>query len=904
MNNACSKSFLCNVAQNIVNNNKDTEQITVLLPSRRAILYIRNEIGKASEKPLFAPQFTTIDDWIKNNNILQIADEITLVYHLYLSYCEVFYSYNKGLERESFEQFYFWGKIILSDFDDIDKHLADAKSLFGNLNNYKEIDNNFDFLSQEQKDLLRSFFSAFKAENLSELKQRFINIWNCLAEIYDNFSQRLQVRGLAYSGMLYRMTYEQMINGKINLKNKKFVIAGFNVLSTSEEKIFEFLQQNCSTEFYWDYDLYYINDKLQEAGTFMRENIKKFPNKTFDKLNFDRIKNNQQHITIVDSDGEILQTTYISKWLNNVFEKNNEKDKNEGEKIKQEDLTIILANENLLPVVVKALPDNINEAETNVNITMGYPFAQMDIYAFVEQFISTNAKKLSPVALLENLSEEIFNIYGRIKPNSENKYLIEAAFQVSKKLKELINAFQNAKDETISYTFVQKTLLSELRSLALPFETDPAKGIQIMGLLESRNLDFRHVLMLSASDDFLPNVSSYSTFIPHSIRKAYGLMSIEKRIAVFAYYFYRLFHCAESLTFVYNSSSDTTKAKEMSRFLQQIKIESGKDIKHIKLSATFDMACKKHTSYPKKKEHVDGIMQKKYISPSMFNAFLDCELKFYFKYIVYLDNISYEEEDASALAFGNLFHNSAALLNSLKETDIETLIKLSFEKLVKEEQKAITPVHKDIVKKYLLYISEYNTQIIKREPLLVETEVVKEIEIEIEGKKKRVKLGGIIDRIDYERDSLIVADYKTGGKAEKFDDMDTLFFNEKGNRAIYTFQVLFYCWLLWDNAEFYQEHKKVLQNNDVRFANIKPQIIYIHEIKKVCNAAKEEQSDFFTILRNKEKIVYNQELHKEFDFHIREGIKRLLLFDDEHIYHLNHNEENCTYCDYSLLCIE
>ncbi|MDR0789466.1 MAG: PD-(D/E)XK nuclease family protein [Bacteroidales bacterium] len=885
MRQSNKESFLSRVAVALLSKSETLKDMVVLLPSRRAIQYLQQEIVIHNDKPVFSPCCITIDDWIKANVQWQTADELSLVYNLYLSYCDVFYAHNKDIEREPFEQFYFWGKIILADFDDLDKHLADSSLLFTNLDQYREIDAQFNPLTDEQKQLLEQFFTSFKAQKETSIKTNFVNIWNCLDEIYTNFHNRLRQQGLAYSGMIYREFYRRLQDGEINLTDSKFAVVGFNVLSLSEQKIFEYLQTNTDAAFYWDYDNYYTDDKLQEAGTFISNNIKTFPNEDFAHQNFNRIKDNQQNIEIIASNGETLQTSCISKWAKNL--ENVYKDS-----LKQEDMVIILANESLLPVVVRALPQEIAGKPTKANITMGYPFSQTEIYAFVENFLTCQTKNTSPVAALENLSLQICERYGKLPISETNNLLIEAAYQIDKKIEEFTQSLKNTDPNAISLTFVQKTLMSELRSLSLPFQSDNTDGLQIMGMLESRNLDFRYVLMLSTSDDFLPNVGSYSTFIPYSIRKAFGLMSVEKRIAVFAYYFYRLFHCAESLTFVYNTQNDGTKAKEKSRFLQQAELEMGKSFNHISLMAQTNLQTSPPKDYPKKPNHIEIILNKTYLSAAFLNTFLDCGLKLYFKYIIGLKSITYGEEDISALAFGNLFHQSATILYGIKESITPSVLSEvvnqalgSMESL--EERSIITQIHRDIVIKYLRILINYN-QSTGRQPLLTEEEVMKDLLIEVNGEKRELKLGGRIDRIDFDGGNLVVVDYKTGGEVQQFKDMDILFRNPTDKRATYVFQILFYCWLLWDNEAWKQKH-------NITFSTIKPQIIYIHKLK-----AKGDKD--FSPSKYGETIIYDSDFHEEFDQWLKDCLTSLLSLDNEKFYWRNKTDKNCLFCEYSIIC--
>jgi CRISPR/Cas system-associated exonuclease Cas4 (RecB family) len=522
---------------------------------------------------------------------------------------------------------------------------------------------------------------------------------------------------------------------------------------------------------------------------------------------------------------------------------------------------------------------------------MGYPFNATPLYCQIEEFVSNNIKKASSTELIEQLIEFVAQ---KKSSHWDDNYMAEIAYEIELKLKAFLAALNTLGSDGISAIFMQKTLMSELRKLSLPFESDPINGLQIMGMLETRNLDFKHVLVLSASDDFLPNVSNYSSFIPHSIRKAFGLMSIEKRISVFAYYFYRLFHRSNSIDFVYNTTSTTTKCKEMSRFLQQIRIESGKEFEYINLPSKIDFSPINIVDFNKTLKHVEQILKKEYLSPSFLNTFLDCPLKFYFQNILKLQSSEEQTDDISPLAFGTLFHNSAKNIYDIETQDekqikesLSNIVAQQFEQMPPEERRNITQTHKDMIISYLFTLMEYNKKI-KSRFLVAEKKVLKPLEIELNGKQMVVHLGGIIDRIDVENGNLVVIDYKTGGMPELFVDIDTIFEDKEDKRSGYIFQVLLYSWLLWDNADFKAEFK-------IDYANISPQILYIHKIKK---------QNYNAQIQNKsgESLIYNMEIHLLFEQKLREIVQKLLLLHDDFTYERNQNEKNCTFCDYSIFC--
>jgi hypothetical protein len=700
--------------------------------------------------------------------------------------------------------------------------------------------------------------------------------------------------------MLYREMYNKLQNNEIRLNFSTFVIAGFNALTTSEQKIFEHLRNNYSADFYWDYDTYYTENEAQEAGAFMRDNIKNFPMPCWGNYDFNQIRTNKQRIQVISVEGETLQTACIADWINNLTIAY-------PQQLKQEDMVIIPCNETLLPFIVKALPDEFGGKPLKVNITMGYPFAQTELYTFVEQFLTSQIENQSPLAMLDNLSAAIWERYSKLQRNETNDSLIESAYQIDTKIKEFVEALKNVDDNGISSVFVEKTLLAELRSLALPFESDESEGLQIMGMLESRNLNFTHVLMLSTSDDYIPSISAYSTFIPHSIRKAYGLTSMEKRIAVFAYYFYRLFQYAKTLTFSYNTNSDSGKIKEISRFLQQIEVESEKKIEKITISPSKnEETTSENLQIIKTKEHIIQILQKNYLSATALNTFLDCEFRFVCKHILHIDAVSYEEDDVSALAFGNLFHHSTAMLNDL--TDFEDkkclydIVNKALDELkeeyIKSKQKntydIITQIHKDIVINYLKILIVYNRKL-KRKATMAEKMLTKDLNIEANDTNYTIKLGGVIDKIDIYDGFLVIADYKTGFSDEKMSDLESVFLNSDGKRPTYIFQVMFYCWLLWENNE-------VFAGQIPPYHYIVPQLLYISKLNQPNFKPEIQKKSDRETKRYDETLIYDLKMHEAFDNMLKTHIKRLLSINEDVFYHRNISEDNCKFCPFISLC--
>ncbi|MEE0882229.1 MAG: PD-(D/E)XK nuclease family protein [Bacteroidales bacterium] len=842
--------FINKVAKDIAkHSNEYLLDLQVLFSNRRAIKYFKKELKEEKKETFFSPDCKSIADFVDEYSLLKTADEFSLIYQLFLSYKAVI----GENDNETFESFYNWGKIILSDFDDIDKNLVDAKQVFQLIEEYKEIETAFDYLTQEQKELLNRFFTIFKDK--SELKSNFIRIWNCLFEIYCDFKENLQQQGIGYSGMIYRDFLDRIKNGEIAFRNQNFAIIGFNVLNKCEENIFKFLKSNYSVDFYWDYDEYYTKSDFQEAGIFMKENLKNFPhNQDFAKNDFNAITNSKEKVNIIKTSFDNENAHYIKTWVKNLETKYKED-------LEQNQIAIILGNENLLPFVIKSLPEKIGEKPTTVNIAMGYPLSNLPLFNEIEEKIDQIQKEEK--SIIEQIDElcDFINTKGILA--YENK-IKQSCFSIIKMLSDFKQTLSFNKIEFLQNNFLKKTLLFLLRRLHIPFESDAVDGLQIMGLLESRNLNFKHVLVLSANDENIPRVNNINSFIPFSLRNAFGLIDQKKKIAVFAYYFYRLFQSRKDLDFVYSTIGSGGKIKEITRFLLQLRLESTIDFeeKTISFPLSEQEEIKSDNLFKKTEEDLETLKNKPF-SASMINTYLDCERKFFFKYIKKLEKI--EESDISYLAFGNLFHKSAEFfVASDYKAPIDKCINKGFQQLKEEEKSIITQSAKDTCTKYLQSLEKYyksDNKFLKAE------EEIKEVKVHL--KDLTVELYGIIDRIDKTpNDNYVVIDYKTSKNRKEFDNNIENLFNSdlKEKRNTYALQILFYAYLLQRKG----------------YNVIDTQLIYPHLLQKDSSCSVSE---------------YNNAIHNEYEEHLKACLEDI--FDKEKDWN---STKNCKYCDYTEIC--
>ena len=579
-------SFLSSLAQTLITAyGTDLSRVTVVFPNKRASLFLNEELTHLYDKPLWSPAYITISDLFRSMSSLEVADPIKLICDLHKSYVKC-----TGIE-ESLDHFYGWGQILLSDFDDVDKHLAPADKVFANLRDIREYDD-VSYLSQQQKDILRKFFSNFNDSHNSELKQRFLSFWSHIYDIYLDFNARLASQGLAYEGSLYRQVIEKSLKIEVNaFLNRQYVFAGFNLLLPVEQALIQHLE-------------------AEDKACLIQDTDEETP----------------KEISIISAPTDNIQARYVSTWLkeNNRIEA--------GSKT-----AIVLADESLLQTVIHAIPPEV----TKLNITTGYPLSQ-----------TTAATRIIPQ-----------NVH---KPNGGQSPLeLEALYRLELILNRLQTLIDSG-DLQVSDATLHRLLTQIIASTTIPFHGEPLEGIQIMGVLETRNLDFDHVLLLSCNEGNLPKGITDTSFIPYSIRKAYDLTTADHKVDIYRHYFSRLLQRASDVTILYNNSTSDGKTSEMSQFMHQLLVESPHPITLKTLQAGLQPTWSQQQPVIKSPEVIETLRHRfseKPLSPSALSLYLRCPLQFFYRYVAGLDE--YKEEDPmDSRLFGNIFHKAAQLLYS------------------------------------------------------------------------------------------------------------------------------------------------------------------------------------------------------------------------------------------------
>ena len=366
------KTFLQLVAQDLHSKiGNDLSRVAIVFPNKRASLFFNEHLASQSDHPIWSPAYVSISELFQQLSDQKLGDPIRLVCELY----KIFREETKS--EESLDDFYFWGELLISDFDDVDKNLVDADKLFTNLQDLKNIMDDFDFLDKEQEDAIRQFFQNFSIEKHTKLKEKFISLWDKLGDIYRNYRSQLASLGIAYEGMLYRNVIEALDTNA--LRYDKYVFVGFNVLNKVETRFFSLLQEAGKALFYWDYDLFYtrLPQQRHEAGEFILRNLEKFPNELPETV-FDCLRHPKK-VRFISSPTENAQARYLPEWVRDTLLNKDLQEKPCEEK----ENAVVLCNESLLLPVLHSIPSEVK----NVNITMGFPLAQTPVYSFINAVV-------------------------------------------------------------------------------------------------------------------------------------------------------------------------------------------------------------------------------------------------------------------------------------------------------------------------------------------------------------------------------------------------------------------------------------------------------------------------------------------------------------------------------------
>lgn len=924
----------------------DFSKVTIVFPNKRACLFLNQALLDNAESAIWAPNYCTISELygLLSNSI--VVDKIRMITRLYNIYKEVLPE-----EQETLDQFWGWGEVMLSDFDDIDKHLVNAQKLFLNARELKEIDD-IEFLDNEQEEALRQFFNNFSKTGYTLIQERFVTLWNVMFQIYSRLNSCLPQGQFPYEGAMLRHVIENKDCLDRIPQDHTYVFVGFNMLSEVEKKLMKTLLERKQALFYWDYDLMYLRDKQFEAGDFIRENLRLFPDSLKENLSeetqaevYDNLSRKGQ-LTFISTSTDSIQSRYVPMWL--------EQNLSDTER----DTAIVLCDEEQLMPVLHSIPDNHEKnlgCPRNVNITMGYPMTGTAVHSFVtllirlqtegydnhrRRFRTTFQKLVKAHPLCNTIPDEI--LFQHIQHNNNLDLLqylenvlnslpipdeqatnddilyCESIYRIHLTLTQLLDMIQDEKEPLeLEMVTLRRLLKKILDNLTIPFHGEPATGLQVMGVLETRCLDFRNILMLNVGEGFFPRNVSELSLIPNTLRIGFKLTTQRHRIAVYAYYFYRLIQRAENVTFVYNENSSGITKHEMSRFLRQIQAETDISIRNIRLQANqkiHDTSLEEIIKTPeiieKMREQFDVITNPKAgsLTPTAINRYITCPLSFYLYDVCQMKVQDEKDESIDAPTMGDILHHAAhKLYSNMKSRSADGIITremLSFytqdkgynlQPFIDEafheiaditEYRGESILVRNVIEKYLLNLLRYDTNLCPIEIKILEEYRSTVLKFEMpDGTNIGIRTGGQIDRADVITDSngqkvLRIVDYKTGSHQNSAESIEEIFTPEK--HSGYFLQTFLY--------------SLATISQDSITEPVKPVLFYVSKA-----GAKDYDPSIVIGKKDYTKTIDDfRNIQDEYTTGLKSVIQKI--FDTNIPFAKTENTKKCEYCKFKTLC--
>lgn len=949
-------TFLSEVADQLLEKYGDQlGECTVVFPNRRAGLFLKKHLSQKIKKPVWSPEVKSLEDFLFQYSAIKKTDTLSLVFELF----EAFKKHQP--ESEGFESFYFWGEMLLRDFEEVDHYLVNPKQLFHHIKSDRQIAEDFYFLDPEQEKIIQKFWQEF-FPTASKTQEQFVDTWKILAPVYESCKERLKEEQVGYTSHIYRELMDSI--KEKNIKNGPIIFAGFNALTPVEEFLIKHFVTEHNAEVFWDIDSYYLDSELQEAGSFLRKYQKDSVfGKTFPEKILNRVAE-KKPVSVMGVSLEVGQAKAIGEQVKELLDS--------GKAVANE-IVVILPMDYMLFPVLNALPENVEK----LNVTMGYPLKETPLFGLLEaslevqehsQLSSTNGitfyhkptidvmshpylykedkgpldnliksiRKNNQIRVFHqdilDVQSTLLNTIFRQMKEGENfaKYLSSIVEVLGQQVverfgleREYLYHFQQLLgrlDEILSKQTIEvdlKTFKSlfrkAARSMKIPFSGEPVEGLQVMGVLETRNLDFKYVFMLNMNEDIFPSPQRNGSFMPYRVRKAFNLPTFEVQDAIFAYLFYRLFQRSEQLAFYYNMYADFGLSGEVSRFIRQIEQESGLPIKRQKLSNAIQVKENKAISVEKTSDILEKLEYytekgRSKLSASALNVYFDCRLKFYFKYVLRLFTKDEMSDELDARNFGNVLHNTLEYLylDAIKGKSNRTIEKIDFDRIKnsidgaiakafrehfgmgekrKFELKDRNVVMADLIRKFVLKIVNMDEEYAPFEILSLEKEenYKRELAVQVDGKTHQITLGADIDRVDRKDGVVRVIDYKSGRDDKEIVSVEKVFdrtpaSNWKAGRNKAGFQTIFYGWL---------------------YASKKGQKDAI--VPGLLNMSELFQPNFDLRLKMSGEHMQDARPHlPEFENHLSNLISEI--YGMEQPFDQTEDEKKCSYCDFKGIC--
>lgn len=944
----------------------EIHRLAFVFPNRRAGLFFQKYLSEISEIPLFSPSILTINDLFMQLSGKHPADKIQMLFRLYELYKQ------RSGSSESFDEFIYWGEMLLNDFDDIDKYMVDARMLFRNVSDLKSLDDDFNYLSPEQVQAIRSFWSSFYPKGDSPNQQHFLELWEILYDLYAGLRTSLTKDGCGYDGMIFREVVEQLEKEPMSdFPFDQVVFVGLNALSVSEERLLLALQKKGVADFYWDYVGPWVTDPDNKASFFLERNLRLFPS----RMQLPATGPVQAEIRVMGVPSAIGQAKQVYPILQALADEQQLTDESALR------TAIVLPDEHLLVPVLNAIP----EAIQHINVTMGYPLAGTPVAALMEyiltlqkniryidrvpvfyfrdvlpilnhQYVMAAAPEevsqlvkdmtagnriyvhaadlnrhellsilFTPVQNTEELSDYLIHVLEALnaclrnnRPNPDDEEMISNSTQTTADIEQefifhyfatvnrMKEVMREAKIEMRLDTYFR--LLKRMTDLiTIPFEGEPLSGLQVMGVLETRALDFDRLIILSMNEGIFPLKKAANSFIPYNLRRGFGLPTYEHQDSVWAYHFYRLIRRAKQVTLLYDTRTTGLQTGEVSRFVHQLRYHYQYPL--IDELVVYDVASSAVPPISVQKTAEVGKLLSDFLSggpralsASAINTYLDCPLKFYFSV---LEQIQEEDEITETVerdVFGSILHK---VMEDLYAPFKGKLVTADLLKLLRKDQPLLTrtiarvfaelffksPVVRslegenfltgEMIRKYAEKILEQDVRFTPFHYIESEKKVRATITL---SDRRIVQLKGFIDRVDSLDRVLRIVDYKTGSGKLEFESVEGLFDKEAKDRPKAVMQVFLYAWMYQQLPEY-------------TGMPIQPAIYYLRTLfQRSFNPVVEQKKG-----RGKaDKVNSFQDFASDFEDKLRQCLDEIFNLDIP--FTQTETGKACAYCSFRGLC--
>ena len=940
-------SFLRSVARAYVQNGALGS--VFVLPNRRSLkffqMYLGQEYGAAYGKPLFSPQIITINDFFTRLGGIAPADSVEQLYILYREYISLKYAaegFEKGCAKETFDEFVHWGDTLLKDFNDVDKYMVDARQLFTNIKELKELESDFSFLSPRQMEAVRCFWTNYlKGGKFSGKKEFFSSIWGLMYPLYRNFKEALEAKGVGYEGQIYRKVAESVEDAEFP---QRVVFIGFNAPNRCERRVMQYLRDSGKGDFYWDFYGTMLTDRQNSASEIISRFAREYP--SLYTIEGGAVPVGEQKVKVYATPSGVGQAFVVQQILEDLYP---------GEEVHPDEAfstAVVLPDENLLLPVLDSIPGKFR----SINVTMGYPITTTSLISFMQllQQLQEDVRCRGGKwcfyhkSLLALLSHEYLKQLAPQAQSAIRRKIIEgnmiyvpqesgvlegdgfismllkvvrepreiAAWQmeVLERLDTLLGSWDR---EFIYQYYLRINSLSKLdipmeaatyyrlaerlcRGIIVPFKGEPLAGLQVMGTLETRALDFENVIIISANEGKFPSSNVEHSIVPYNLRVGFGLPTYELQDGIAAYHFYRSICRARNVFMVYDTRNDGLGTGEVSRYVKQLEYHFGVAVEEVAVSlAPAPAAAGSALEVAKRGEVMEKLLSLytgdggRYLSASAINTYIACPLKFYVEYVEGLKEEEEVSESVESNVFGSIFHHVMEGLYApcegkvMGKEDIkglakqnETIGKLILEGFVEymhlEELGGQHRIVEALIRKYVALALKEDEALAPFRYVAGERRLKYRLPIR-EGALE-VNFKAIIDRIDVlvEGNHTRISDYKTGSVTppDSRFELPQLFDKEGDGRYKAVLQLYLYAAIY-----FADKLKKGERVDDA--------VLSIYPLKKI---AKEH---LMQVLLEHDALV-------EFKRLLTECVEEI--FNPDVPFFANPQEKHCSYCSLAAIC--